>query len=299
MLLILVTMVMWAATPLFVRHFASYYDVWTQNAFRYIFAASILLVLGRLGVIPPYRLNRSQWVKLALVTAPNALMQTTFAGMYYFIYPAVGSLVSRVNIIFVTVLSFLIFHDERRVIRSPRFLIGATLAFVGVCSVIIGRDPELLARLNVSDNDFWIGIGICVANALFGSLYALTIKHAVRDIPPLVCYRHVSWMTAIVLCIPLIFAGGVSDLWRQPVLPLALMAATAILSLVVAHTCYYAALREIKAVISSSIMQLTPVVACLLSALVYGDHLAPLQLVGGAAVIGGAWLAALAQAKPE
>ena len=75
------------------------------------------------------------------------------------------------------------------------------------------------------------------------------------------------------------------------------VALTALFSIVLAHGCYYVALRDVKAVVSTSILQLTPVVTCILSALVYGDKLTPLQIAGGAAVIGGAWLAALAQAR--
>jgi drug/metabolite transporter (DMT)-like permease len=77
------------------------------------------------------------------------------------------------------------------------------------------------------------------------------------------------------------------------------MVLTAFLFIVVAHTCYYAALRDIKAVVCTSVMQLTPVVTCVLSALVYGDRLTWLQFAGGAATIGGATLAALAQANVE
>ena len=296
-LLLLVTVTMWAANSLFTRHFASFYNVWTQNGFRYAVAAAILVVIavpqGRLR----YRLTRAQWGKLLLVTLTNLFMQTNYAAVYYFIYPAVGSLVTRVNILFVTVLSFLIFHDERRVIRSPRFLIGAALTLGGVVTVILGRDPELLDHLDVSRGDFWIGVGLATSLAFFASLYSLAIKYAVQDIPPLVSFTHVSWITALGLLLAMLVMGGAEDLWRQPPGGLALMALTALLSIVIAHACYYAALREIKAVISTSMLQLTPVLTCVFSALVYGDRLSPMQVAGGAAVIGGAWLATLAQGR--
>jgi len=295
--LLFITVTMWAIGPLFVKYFTSYYNVWAQNAFRYGCAAVALLavmaVRGRLR----YRLRRDQWGRLALVTVANLLMQVSFAATYYFLYPAVASLVTRVNIVFITVLSFLIFHDERDVIRSPRFLAGAALALAGVVIVILGRDPELLSRLNVSERAFWIGVGLAVAQALFGATYSLTIKHAVRNVPPLVSFTHVSWMTALGLWALLLLMGGAQDLWIQPPAGLALMALSALMSIVIAHSCYYAALREIKVVVTASIMQLTPVLICILSALVYGDVLTPLQVAGGGAVVIGAWLAALAQAR--
>ena len=297
--LMVICIVMWALGPLFVKHFTNYYDVWTQNSFRYGCAALILLAATGLRGHLRYPLTRGQWGKLCMVTVANLALQVCFASAYYFIYPAVGTLVARVNIIFITVLSFLIFHDERRVIRSPRFLIGAVLALAGVLLVILARDPALLEHLEVGESDFWIGIALVVAFAFFYSLYALAIKHAVSDIPPLISFTHVAWMTAVGLCLPMLAVGGVADLWRQPVLPLGLMALSALLCIVIAHTCYYAALREIKAVVSSSMLQLSPVITCAASALVYGDTLTPLQILGGVAVIAGAWLAALAQTRED
>ena len=295
----MVTVAMWAVNPLFVRHFASYYNVWTQNAFRYLCATAILLVFVAATGQVRYRLTRAQWHKLMLVAAVNLIMQTCYAATYTYIYPAAGSLVTRINVVFTIALSFAFFHDERGVIRSPRFLAGAALALLGVVAVIVGRDPALLAKLYADEERFWIGVAFAIGLAFWGSVYSLAIKHAVRDIPPMIAFTHVSWMTAIGLCALMFSQGGVADLWRQPMAPLGLMALTALLSIVIAHVCYYAALRDLKAVITVSMMQLTPVFTCILSAIVYRDTLSPLQIAGGVLVISGAWLAALAQAKAK
>lgn len=295
--MLLVTVGMWSVGPLFIRYFTEFYNVWTQNAFRYGCAALVLLAwaaVRRPGHAP---LTRDQWRRLAFVAVANVAMQTLFALTYYFIYPSVASLVARVNILIATGLSFAIFHDERRVIRSPRFIGGVALALPGVVAVIWGQDPEVLARLRVSDRDFVIGVLCAVGYATLGAAYTLTIKHAVRSIAPLRSFTHVSWMTALLLAVPMLVSGGAADLVRGPALPLGLMAMSAVLFIAIAHTTYYMALREIKVVVSASLLQLIPVLTCLSSALVYGDHLSPAQMAGGVAVIGGAWLAALAQAR--
>ena len=258
--LALVTVVMWAIGPLFVKYFTEYYNVWTQNAFRYGCAALFLLAGTALTGQLFYPLRRDQWKKLLGVAATNLLMQTCFAGGYYFIYPSVASLVGRVNIIFITVLSFVVFHDEREVIRSPRFMAGAVLALGGVVVVILGRDPDALSRLRISEGAFWLGVGFVVAFAFFVAVYSLAIKRAVRDIPPIVSFTHVSWITAAGLSIPMFLSGGVADLWRGPALPVVLMVLTALCCIVVAHTCYYAALRTVKAVVTGSLLQLIPVI---------------------------------------
>lgn len=295
--LLMTTVFMWATGPLFVKHFSASYDVFTQNAFRYTCAAAVLLAVTGLRGGLRYPLSNAQRRKLLLVAVANILMQTNFAATYYFLYPAVGALVSRVGIIFTAVLSFIIFHDERCVIRSPRFLAGAALALIGVVFVITGRDPEILSHLNVSEGQFWIGVALAISMAFLVAVYMLTIKHAVRDIPPVVSFTHVAWMTATGLTVLMLLIGDASDLWRQPRGGLALMALSAVLSIVIAHTCYYEALRHIKLVVCVSFHQLTPLLVCVLSAILFGDRLTVVQMAGGAVVIAGAFLAARAQAQ--
>ena len=293
----MVTIVMWSIGPLFIKYFAFHYDVWTQNAFRYTCAAVILLIGSQLrGLLGP-RLTGTQWRTLALIAAVNIILQCVFAGTFYFIFPAVASLVHRTNILFISVLSFMIFRDERRVIASAHFLGGSALALVGVVGVIVARDPKVLEQLDISRGAFWIGVGLAVAYALFLAFYTITIKRAVADMHPVLCFTHVSWMTALGLWVPMLVTGGVVDLVRQPVWRAGLMALSAVLFIVLAHTCLYAALREIKAVVSNSLLQLIPVLTCGFSAWYYGDRLTPMQITGGIAVIGGTWLAGMAQTR--
>ena len=297
LLFLMTTVVMWAIGPLFIKYFTNMYDVWTQNTFRYGAAALMLLAFSALTGDLKYRPSRDQWKRLALVAIPNVVMQSVYAASFYFVYPSLVILVSRTQILFVILISFLIFHDERQVIRSPRFLFGMVLALIGIALVVFGRDLSMLAQLNVSERGFWIGTGLSVAYAFLGAIYALSIKRAVRDIPPLVCFTHVSWMTTLGLALPMLATGGYTALHAQPAWGLALMALSALLAIAIAHTAYYAALRDVTATTGSSMLQLTPVLACIFSALLYGDYLSSLQILGAAAVLLGTWFAALVQAQ--
>ncbi|MCL5270038.1 MAG: DMT family transporter, partial [bacterium] len=296
-LLMTVTVAMWAISPLFVKYFAYYYNPWTQNALRYGVAALALLIVAALRRGPAPALTRAQWAKLAVVAVINIVMQTDFAAIYYFIYPSVASLVARANIVFAIVFSFLVFRDERRVIRSPFFLSGSLLALAGIITVILGQDADLLARLEVSRRAFWIGVVLAFGYALLLAVYVLAIKHAVRDIAPLISFTHVSWMTAVGLFGVMGVFGGTSQLWLAPARPMLLIVVSALLCIVVAHTAYYRVLRELKAVVTMSLLQLVPLVTCVASAAIYHDRLSPMQIVGGGFVIAGAWLASLAQVR--
>ena len=226
-------------------------------------------------------------------------MQTAYAFTYYFIYPSVASLLGRTIVIFACVLSFLLFHDERGVLASWRFRAGTALAFLGVVAVILGQDPAMLSRLHVTGASFRVGVALAILCAFFSALYLVAIKHLVRDVGPFAAFTNVSWMTALALVVLMFAVGRPRALVTQPVLPALVMVVSAFLCIVVAHTSYYAALRSIKVVVTVSLLNLTPVFTSTISAVVYHDRLSWFQILGGAAVLAGAWLAALAHTRVE
>lgn len=295
--ILLFSIVLWGIGPLFIKYFTKFYDPWTQNAFRYSCAAFMLALAVPFQRRTSFRLARAQWIKLGLVVLSNVGLQITYAFMFYYLYPSVASLVIRTSILFVCFLSFLFFADERPIIRSGGFLLGAALGLGGLVAVVAGQDPEILSRLQVSQVSFWIGVAIALGYAFFLAVYTLLIKRLVRDVPPIVSFTHVSWMTSLVLIVLMLKFGRPSDLWTAPLEPLGWMAFTAFVNIILAHTTLYAALREIKAVVSSTLMLLTPFITCVGSALVYGDRLSAVQIAGGGAVLAGAWLAGLVQAR--
>ena len=292
MIYLILTILMWSIGPVFVRTFANHTDSWTQNAFRYSCAAVALLafsgVTGRLRA----RLSAEQWRRIGLVAAANLVMQSLFAATFYFIDPAVASLVHRFSILSTVGLAYLVFHDERETIRSPRFLAGAGLVVAGVLIVVLGRDAELLRARDVSERAFWIGVGLAAAFAVAAAGYALTIKHAMRAIGPLVCFTHVSWITSLGLVALMLAFGHPTQLLHVPLDVLGWMVVSALVCIFIAHTLYYAALRHVKAAVAASVLQTLPLFTGLASFVFLGERLAPWQLIGGVVVIGGAVLAA-------
>lgn len=297
MAVMLMTIFLWAVGPIFVKGFTRYYDSWTQNAARYVAATVVLFALAAFRRQPLFTIARSQWLNLFLVVAANTLMQSCFARMYYYLYPAVATLVGQVNVIFVIILTFMFHKDERNVIRSPFFLFGSILALCGVAVVVLARNPETMARLNVTESRFWIGIWIVMLWSAASALYVVSIKPLVRKVEPFVAFTHVAWITTLVLIALMLLFGRPADLWRQPAAPLWGVFWSGVLCIGVAHVLYYISIRAIKVVIVVTLMQMVPVITCAISGFWYRDHLSPLQLVGGGAALCGAWLASMAQAR--
>ena len=298
--LILTVIVLWAIGPLFVKNFTLYYDVWTQNAFRYVCATVALMAFAVAGPRrPTLRFPRRLWGPLLLVVGANVGMQSLFGMVYYYLYPSVATLVGQLAVIMVIALSFFLFRDERRVIRSPLFIAGSLLALLGVATVIWRQDPATMRQLRVTHSQFMTGIGLVVLWSFFSALYIVTIKRVVREMKPVAAFTNVAWMTTLCLVAMMLSLGRPQDLWRQPVQPLLGLVWTGVLCIAVAHVLYYVVIRRVKVVIVVTLMQLVPVLTCALSAAWYGDHLSPLQSAGGAVTLIGAWLASMARAGAE
>ncbi len=293
-----ITIVLWGLNPVLIKYFTDYFDVWTMNAFRYSIAS--LLVMSALlltrGWRKTFALDRQQWRSLMLVSISNIFMQTAFAGIYYFLYPSVAALLGRISILVLVFMSFLVFPDERNLIlRSRFFQSGLVLTLVGVVGILFWQDPEVLARLEIGKRTFWIGVAIICVHVTFIATYTLSIRYAMRRIDPILAYGHVSWMSSILFLLLMFALGAPTDLMHAPPSALGLMTLTAIFSLAVAHTCYYVALQNLKVIVTVSVMQLSPVLTIIISALVYGDILSPKQILFGLLVMLGAWMVGVAE----
>jgi drug/metabolite transporter (DMT)-like permease len=313
-LLLLNTVFLWGIAPLAVKFLSKYYSVWTQNGFRFACAAAMLLAWHFVQGYRPFRnkiqnrfpwtqafcydppqLTVSLWRKLILIGLINVITQSLFAGIYYFLYPAIGMLISSVNLIFAVLFSFVLLRDERASIRSFKFLFGSAFAMCGVITVVFLRDPHLLEHLDVTEARFWIGVTLALLYAAGQAFYLITIRSVVVNMHPLASATYAISLTAAGLLVLLVINGGIGELLHQPFWLIPFMALTALLFIVLAHGTVFAALRQLNASVSSATMQLTPAVTCLFSALVYGDVLTIPQMFGGIAVLFGAWLASQSQ----
>lgn len=288
---------LWSVGPIFVKSFFRYYDAWTQNAFRYVSATVFLLAWAGLRRLPLFSACRGHWKSVFLVGVVNAIMQVAFVTSMAFIYPSVAILLQRFSIVVTVIISFIIFQDERGVIRSPLFFIGTLLAISGLALVILFQDAGMLEILDVSRRDFVIGVTLSLTHATFIGLYALSIRNVVRKVDPIISFTHACWITATILIVLMFLFGDMADLWQQPASGLWLMVLSAILCICFAHIAGYQAMRVVKTVVYISLLQITPVLTCLFSWHFFGEKLTLWQMLGGLAVIGGTWMTGLAQAR--
>lgn len=177
----------------------------------------------------------------------------------------------------VTVLSVLFLGE-----RLTRLRICAVLAALCGTALILGSGIDGSP----------LGIGFGLAAALIYSVYILVGGKVLREEDPLAA------ATVVMLAAAAVF--GAQMLLQVPALPTtptawAAVLAIALVSTIVAMVGFFAGMRRLGAADAATLSTLEPVVTFVLAALVLGEPVGPLQVLGGGIVL--AAVAALARGK--
>ena len=283
-LTIVLTLVGWSSVPLFLRHFVDLIDPWTSNGWRYGFSALLwapVLVIGLLSG----RLRPGLWRAAIVPSIVNAIGQVTFVCAHYQIEPGLLSFGLRSQIIFAAVGAYLLFPDERRVIRSWSYVLGVIVVLVGTSgALLMGRErPDAAATL---------GILLAIASGLLFALYALAVRRYMRDTNSVVAFAVISQYTAAAMVVLMLLFGrrsGVEaiELERSEFLLLLL---SAVIGIALGHVLYYMSIARLGVAISAGVLQLHPFVVAVASLFLFAEVLTTAQWISGGVAVAGAIL---------
>ena len=283
-LTIVLTLVGWSSVPLFLRHFVDLIDPWTSNGWRYGFSALLwapVLVIGLLSG----RLRPGLWRAAIVPSIVNAIGQVTFVCAHYQIEPGLLSFGLRSQIIFAAVGAYLLFPDERRVIRSWSYVLGVIVVLVGTSGALLrGRErPDAAATL---------GILLAIASGLLFALYALAVRRYMRDTNSVVAFAVISQYTAAAMVVLMLLFGrrsGVEaiELERSEFLLLLL---SAVIGIALGHVLYYMSIARLGVAISAGVLQLHPFVVAVASLFLFAEVLTTAQWISGGVAVAGAIL---------
>ena len=160
---------------------------------------------------------------------------------------------------------------------SPRVVALLATSFVGIALTLGGGHGTPL------------GFGLGLAAALIYSVYIIVGARELKGTDALA--------STTVICLSAAATMLVASLFREPSFPGAAtgwipLALIALVSTVLAILAFFAGLKRVGPAVASIGSTLEPVVTVVLAWLVLGEAIAPVQLVGGALVLGSAaWLA--------
>jgi len=189
-----------------------------------------------------------------------------------------ATLLANLAPIFVTLAGWLLWH--RRVTRT--FLAGMFVAIAGMF-ILVGPNFSIGGTRLVGD-------ALGALSAVFYAAYMLAIKQA-RDAQATTA-RLMAWSTTITAVVLL----PIALLSPQPMLPAGIsgwivLLALALVAQVLGQGLIAFAFAHLPASLSSVSLLIQPVVAALAAWALFGERIGPAQLIGGAVVLGGIWLA--------
>ncbi|MBN1342558.1 MAG: DMT family transporter [Phycisphaerae bacterium] len=295
---ILGTLLCWSSTPIWIKYFTGYFDPFSQNVYRYLFAMLLwlpLLVARQMAG----RVPGTIWKRALAPAIPNVVMQTFWAWSLYYLDAGVMALLARTTVIWSTVLSMLVFVDERRLVRSVRFWCGLLAGLLGAVGVLIFK-PGFVAGVVAADlsvRTTIVGAVMVMTATGLWSLYAVAVRLTMRDVDSRTAFAAISLETTLGLAVIAVLFGRPGDVVNVPFRVIVLVALSGWICIALAHVCYYTAIQRIGVAVPSAVLQITPFAVLGLSHAIFGERFAPGQLASGVMLVIGAGLALWAQER--
>jgi len=277
----------WVPGPPILKYLTGYVDFWTQNFLRYAVAMVVLLPILVFS-IRTKKVDSSIWRKAILPTIPNILAQCLWAAAFYYINPAFMTLLGQSQILWTAAVMMIFFVDERALLYKKRFWFGTLAAIAGLIGIIVLKE-DFTARASL------IGIAISLSWAVTWSLYTTAAKVAFKTTDSIAGFAVVSLYTAPCLAVLAFVFGRVSQCASMNFSVWIYLLISAISSIVLSHSFYYAAIKRIGATIPSLIILAEPFLILIVSHIVFSETLSYAQGIFGIILIGGAALAIRAQ----
>jgi drug/metabolite transporter (DMT)-like permease len=293
---VIVTLLGWSSVPLFLRHFAESIDPWTSNGWRYGFSAlvwlPVLLFAAMRGGLPG-----TLWRAALVPSIINALGQVCFTAAHYRIDPGLLTFGLRTQLLFVAIGAWVMFPQERAIIRTRGYLAGIVLLIIGTACVVALDPPATAVEARAATGASWgtaaahiEGVILALLSGLLFAGYGLAVRKYMHRVNSVIAFAAICQYTAIVM-VGLMLAFGVRggltalDLEGDQVVWLLV---SALIGIAFGHMFYYMSIARLGVAVTAGVIQLQPFLVAIASMPLFGERLTGWQWVGGCIAIAGA-----------
>jgi DME family drug/metabolite transporter len=282
----------WAMPTLFIRYIRretdGHFQVDAMNLYRYAAGSSfglILVAFWRPHDFAP--VLKKLWVP-ALLAFFLTLFQIIWVRGVCLVSAPYSTLIGRSSLIFNLLFVFILFREERHLIRSRRFLIVSTVCLATVAGIAIA-DPSFTLHGTAANANYLHGTLLLLLAALLWSFYTMAVRRFAKHLPSAATFALTSSLCTLFF-IPLTWGNGSLEFIKSPECSgrvLWAVIASGALCIAGAQMLFYASLKRIGVVRSSLFSLLTPFLTGLLSLVTLGEVLKPVQWLLGIVLIAG------------
>ncbi len=282
----------WALTPVFVRFMSGSYDPYTQSFIRYASAAVALVVYA--GVYHRRELVRAfgRWRTLLPMSLLMLGMQTAWMVAIYHTTATMAQLVTTLQAPLVILLSFVIFHEERGIIRSPAYLVGSFLCIIGVTAVFMHNEgASIHFRVDLA-------MLLLMIVSITWAVYAVWGRHTAKGLHPVAMFTVLSVYVSIGFIAVMCCFGEPKTLMSAGLGMNFIAFISGVVCIAAAHCGFHYAQVRLGSAYCTSIQLGSPFITHVLAYALWSDEaLSLIQWLGGILLIGGSLLVVHARWK--
>ncbi|MCX8183936.1 MAG: DMT family transporter [Crenarchaeota archaeon] len=274
----------WALGNIFVAYLSMFFDNYTQNFFRFVSAGVVLLFFSLILKNGDY-LNSLRRLKSFSIP-----VVTVFAFQIFIVYgiafttPTVATLITRLSIIFVDILSFFLFPEEKTALSKKGFTIGTIVSFIGVSGVVLTE-----SGFSEAEGMFLAGVIFLLLASILWAVYTVSIKIALRNSDPLSATANIFLFSGIMYLPFSILSGGICEVLKaEPIVNL-LLIVSGILAIGLANFLNYYAIQRMGASLPTNLQILLPVFTGMMSVIVFREEMQPLKIFFSVLTLIGCW----------
>ncbi len=226
---------------------------------------------------------RREFCRFLLPTILVFAFQIVWVQAIYLTTPTISSLLSKLDIVFVALFAFFLFKSERKIVASRYFIIGATMALIGVVGVTLGSSQHL-------ESEFNLGIGLLILRALIWASYTFSIKNLVIKVEPFVAATWVFCLASILFLPTVLFLGDIYAVTRVDFHTNLILFGSGALCVGLGNACNYTAIKHLGATLQTTMLLIIPFFVAILSYFIFDEVLTIAQIASGILIILSCWL---------
>jgi len=287
---LLVATVAWGISPIFIRLLSDAYDPWTQTLLRYFWASLALAAWCMVYHRAPFlKLLRDPRPILGLALL-NGIGQYCWTAGCYGVESTVANLITKLMVIVVIVLSFIVYREERRVITHPLYLGGTFVGLIGLVLTLTSDPATLMPQFDRYT-------AMLVVTSVSWAAYFVWGKHVVgKGMHPIPMFAVICILSTVVFVPFSIVFEDFSQSWSAPPTEALLAALSGLTGVAAAHPAYHYAQRRLGSAFCSSVTIANPLLTFVLAlVLLPGEVLLASQIAGGALLLSGVYAVARAE----
>jgi len=266
----------WSLSPIFIRYLQNAYDPFTQSGIRYIGAVLFLIPYCLMFHKNSLKTAFLKPVPTLILSLSNIIMQATWTIGIYYSTASLGQILVKIQIPIVAFFSFIVFSEERSLIKRPQFIIGSLLGIIG--SLLLIYKPSSVTELPY----LYRAVLSLFLSAILWGFYCVYGKYTVeRELHPIPMFGVISIYTTIGLLVLGYFWGEPEKILQANASTHFIAIFSGILPIAIAHSSFHYAQWYLGSAFCNTLLTLNPLLTHFFALALWKDeHLNAIQWIG-------------------